>query len=161
MAYVFADEEQDSVAARLIHLFELPAQIFDIAVPEGSIKVKMRLLNDKENQEVSDMADRYGMASRLLVQRRHVLARSVSWIENIPIEMPESIKAAVKEEIGRAPTDVEQKLWVFEQCQPVLLIDLMKCYGEMAKAQETEINSIKKKYAEQSAEPQQEVKSSE
>lgn len=161
MAYAFAEGEQDSVAARLIQLFELPAQIFDIAVQEGSIKIKMRLLNDKENQEVSDMADRYGLASRLLIERRHILARAVLWIENVPVEMPESVRIATREEVGSVPTDVEQKLWVFEQCQPILLQDLMKCYDEMAQTQQSEIAAIKKKFAEQSAEPQQEVKSSE
>jgi len=160
-AYVFTDEEQDSVAARLINLFTLPAQIFEVPVPDGSIRVKIRLLNDKENQEVSDIADRYGVASRMLVERRHILARAVLWIENIPIEMPESIKVAVKEETRREPTDVEQKLWVFEQCQPVLVDEFIKCYDELVKAQRAEINEIKKKFAERPAEPQQGIESSE
>jgi len=161
MVYAFAEDEQDSVAARLIDLFTLPAQIFDIPVPEGSISIKMRLLNDKENQEVSDMADRFGLASRLLVERRYILSRAVLWIENVPVQMPESVRIAAKEGIGRDPTDIEQKLWVFEQCQPVLLQELMKHYDEMVLAQQSELGAIKKKFAEQSAEPPKEVKSSE
>ena len=160
MVYAFAEGEQDSVAARLVNLFTLPAQIFDIPVPGGSISIKMRLLNDKENQEISDMADRYGLASRLLVERRYILSRSILWIENVPVTMPESVRTAAKEEIGRDPTDIEQKLWVFEQCQPVLLQEFMRHYDEMVAEQQRELSEIKKKFEEQSAEPQQGVKSS-
>jgi len=161
MSYAFLPDEHDSVAARLIGLFSLPSQIFDIAVPGGSISVKMRLLNDKENQEVSDMSDRYGLASRLLVERREILSRSVQWIENIPIEMPESVKIAIRDQTGVAPSDIDQKLWVFAQCQPVLLQELMKCYDQMVEQQQREIVEIKKKFTEQSERPQQEIKSSE
>jgi len=161
MPMAFRPEEQDSVAARLGSLFTLPAQIFDLVVPDGSIKVKMRLLNDRENQDVSDVADRYGLASRMLVQRREVLARSVMWIEDVPVEMPESVKIAVAEQTGTDPTDVEQKLWVFSQCQPVLLAELMKFYEEMTIEQRRSMDEIKKKYAEQPEKPPPEIKSSE
>jgi len=161
MPLPFRSEEQDSVAARLGSLFTLPAQIFDLITPDGSIKVKMRLLNDKENQDVSDVADRYGLASRMLVSRREVLARSVMWIEDVPVAMPDSVKTAVIDQTGANPTDVEQKLWVFSQCQPVLLAELMKFYEEMAQEQRREMDEIKKKFAEQPEKPQQEVKSSE
>lgn len=161
MSYAFRPEEQDSVAARLSSLFTLPARIFDLVAPDGPIKIKMRLLSDKENQDVADVADRYGLASRMIVQRREVLSRSVMWIENIPIEMPDSVKIAIKDQTGIDPSDIEQKLWVFSQCQPVLLIDLMKFYDEMAQQQQREIDEIKKKFVEQPAKPQPEIKSSE
>lgn len=161
MSYAFQTEERDSIAARLSSLFTLPAQIFDLIAPDGPIKVKIRLLSDKENQEVADVADRYGLASRILVQRREVLSRAVMWIENIPIEMPESVKTAVREQTGNNPTEVEQKLWVFAQCQPVLLTDLMKFYDDMLQQQQREVDEIKKKFTEQPAKPQPEIRSSE
>lgn len=161
MLYTFRPEERDSVAARLSSLFTLPAQIFDIVTPDGSIKVKMRLLNDRENQDVADVADRYGLASRMLVQRREVLARSIMWIEDIPVEMPESVRIAIKDQTGLDPTEVEQKLWVFAQCQPILLADLMGFYDEMAIEQKRAMDEIKKKFAERPEKPQPEIKSSE
>ena len=75
--------------------------------------------------------------------------------------MPESVRVAVKEQTGHDPSEVDQKLWVFEQCQPVLLSDLMKSYDEMVQQQQREITVIKKKFAEQQARSQQEMKSSE
>lgn len=161
MSYAFRPEERDSVAARLNSLFTLPAQVFDLMAPDGPIKVKIRLLNDKENQDVADVADRYGLASRLIVQRREVLSRAVMWIENIPVEMPDSVKIAVKGQTGADPTEIEQKLWVFAQCQPVLLQELMQFYTEMTQQQLREMEEIKKKSAEQPAKPQPEIKSSE
>jgi len=159
--YAFRPEERDSVAARLSSLFTLPAQIFELMHPDGSIKVKMRLLNDRENQDVADVADRYGLASRMIVQRREVLARSVMWIEDIPVEMPESVQIAIKDQTGADPTEVEQKLWVFAQCQPILLADLMRFYDEMVDEQKRGMDEIKKKFAEQPEKPQPEIKSSE
>lgn len=161
MSYAFPSEERDSVAARLVGLFTLPAQVFDLITPDGPIKVKMRLLNDRENQDVADVADRYGLASRMIVERREILARSVQWIENFPIEMPEAIKTTVKEKTLTTPSDVDQKLWVLAQCQPVLLQDLMKFYDGMVQQQQREIEDIKKKYVEQPEKPQPEIKSSE
>lgn len=161
MPYAFRPEERDSVAARLSSLFTLPAQIFDLIAPDGPIKIKMRLLNDKENQDVADVADRYGLASRMLVQRREVLARSIMWIEDIPIEMPDSVKIAIKDQTGVDPTSIEQKLWVFAQCQPTLLAELMNFYDEMALEQKRAMDDIKKKYVEQPEKAQPEIKSSE
>lgn len=158
--YTFPATEQSSVAARLVALFTLPSKVFDVVAPDGPIKAKLRLLTDKENQEVSDVADRYGLASRMIVQRREILARSVLWIEGLPIEMPAVVKADIKERTGVEPTDVEQKLWVFEQCQPVLLVELFRCYDQMVEEQMREINEIKKKFAEQPEKTQPETTSS-
>ena len=158
--YTFPEAERGSVAARLAALFTAPAKIFEIIAPDGPIKVKLRLLTDKENQEVSEVADRWGVASRMIVQRREILARSVLWIESIPIEMPASIKTDIKERTGVEPTDVEQKLWVFEQCQPVLLVELFHCYDQMMEEQQREIGEIKKKFAEQQEKSRRETTSS-
>lgn len=153
MPYVFNEHEQDSIAARLAELYVLPARIFDIPVPDGpegqdvtSIKVKLRLLNDVENQQVARYSDRYGDTSRMLAERRVILAHATMWIEEVPIKMPDSMINSIRESTGSEPSDIDQKLWVFEHCQSDLLQMLIRCYDELRQDQYAQIDEIKKKY---------------
>jgi len=149
-SYVFPEHEQESIAARLSELYVLPARIFNIPVPDGedvaSIKVKLRLLNDVENQQVARYADRYGDTSRMIAERRVILAHAVMWVEDVPIKMPDSMINSIRERTGTEPTSIEQKLWVFEHCQSDLLQMLIRCYDELRQSQYVQIDEIKKKY---------------
>lgn len=148
----YTGEEQNSVAAKLIDLFTLPSKAFMITVPaeNGSteISVKIRLLNDKENQEVANIVDKYGNLAKILAQRKQILARAVESIEGTAIEMPAKLRQAYTESLGREPTPIEEKLWVFEACQSPILNELINCYDELQKEQRSRIEELKKKSAE-------------
>ncbi len=164
-SYTFNEHEQDSIAARLSELYVLPARIFDLPVPQGEdvdiIKIKLRLLNDIENQQVARYADRYGDTSRMLAERRVILAYSVMWIEDVPIKMPDSMINSIRERTGTEPSDVDQKLWVFEHCQSDLLQMFIRCYDELRQEQYVQIDDIKKKYERAPVKSQPETPSSE
>ena len=151
MRYVFLEGEQDSIAARLMELYTLPAQIFKIPVPEGHINVKMRLLSDQENLDVAKSADSSGPLSRIIIQRKQILARAIQGIEDGFIEMPASLKQDIRDRTGREVTDIEEKVWVLERCQPAILQALMECYEEMINDQASQVAELKKKFEESQA----------
>jgi|YelNatPaOPRAMG01_1025707.scaffolds.fasta_scaffold69382_3 hypothetical protein len=159
----YSEEEQNSVGARLIDLYVLPSRVFKITVPSAvggttEISVKMRLLCDKENQEVASITDNFGPLSRILAHRKHILARAVESIEGVPIEMPSKLKQRYRETMGRDPTPVEEKLWVFDACQSPILEQLIECYDELRKEQQRYIEDLKKKSQEPSVDQFQEMK---
>jgi len=156
----YGAEERGSIGARLIQLFTLPSRVFDIPVfgdPPKTIKAKIRLLSDKENLEVAEIADRYSFSAKILAERIFILARAVEWIEELPIEMPKAIKEDIKSRMGREPTPVEEKSWVFEQCQPVLLQEFLNCYIDLQDEQRKQLEELKKTYYESQTPSQQET----
>ena len=160
----YTSEEQESgIGARLMNLFSLPSRTFELPVETDdgdidTIQVKMRLLNDRENQEVTEIADKYGLASRMINERRGILARCIISIEKLPIEMPSSMVQAITEQTGRPPTEVVQRLWVLEQCQGVLLNNLISFYDQLAEEQLNEVATVKKKFEQLSVNSQPETK---
>jgi len=161
MAFVWPDTERDTVTARLTQLFTLPARVFEVPVGEGQvIRVKLRLLNDRENLEVADMVDRYGMIGKSIVERRQILARAVLWLEDQPLRMSTSVKQSFMDRNDRSPTEVEEKLWVFEMCQPVVLDALFEKYDELMREQLRLVSELKKNYVDGLEGTQPEMKSS-
>lgn len=159
MSFFWADDERNSVSARLTQLFMLPAKVFEIPVGEGqTIRVKLRLLNDKETLEVADIIDRYGLLGKTIMERRHILARSLVWIEDQKLEMPVSVQKEFKDRSERAPTEIEQKLWILELCQGVVLDAFFEHYDELAQEQKILIAELKKNYAQSSEGMQPETK---
>ena len=152
MRYTFSEGDRDSISARLAELYTIPARIFQVPVPDGFINVKIRLLSDQENLDVAKLADNYGPIARIIVQRRHILARAVIAIEGDFIEMPSELKQSVSDRTGRDPTDIDQKLWALEQCQSVLVHALMDCYEELLQEQTLQITELKKKFVESQVE---------
>jgi len=152
MRYVFTGEDQDSIAARLTELYTLPSRIFKVPVPDGEIAVKIRLLTDQEQFEVAKAADIYGPLARVIMQRRHILARAVEVIEGGFIDMPKILKQDMLDRTGKEPSRVEEQLWVLERCQGVTLQVLIDCYEELRQEQQNEIAELKKKSVESRAE---------
>lgn len=147
MSFVWPDDERDSVSAKLTQLFILPARVVEIPVGEGQvIKAKLRLLNDKETLEVADFIDRYGFLGKSIMERRHILARSLLWIEDQPLTMPSSVRQEFRDRSDRQPTEIEEKLWVLEQCQPVVLDAIFMHYDELAREQKVSVAELKKNY---------------
>ena len=147
-------EEHDSVSAKLIDLFVLPSTIVKIPVAEGmDLIVKMRLLNDKENMEVATAVDQCGTFGRLIMQRRHILARAIESIEGAVLEMPAVLKQEYESRIGRKPTPIEEKLWVLELCQSMVLNELATKYEEFNLEQRKMIDDLKKKSVQLSVDP--------
>jgi len=145
--FTWPDAERDSVSARLSQLYVLPARVYEIPVGEGqTVRVKLRLLNDKETLEVADIIDRYGVLGNVIMQRRHILARALLWIEDQPITMPTNVKQEFKDRNGRDPTELEEKLWVFELCQPVVLDSIFEKWDELAREQKVSVAELKKNY---------------
>jgi hypothetical protein len=147
---IYSDEEKDSVGAQLMALYAIPSRVFDLPVQMAdgsvsSIKVKLRLLNDKENEDVSEIADRYGPLSRVINERRAILARAIEWIENTPIQMPRALIQLMKDR-GAEPTQVEQTLWVLEQSQSPMLDELIVFYDQLLDEQKVHVSDIKKKF---------------
>ncbi len=160
MDIMWPETERDSVSARLTQLFILPARVFEVPVGEGQIiKVKLRLLHDQETFEVADIVDRYGMLGQSITERRHILARSILWIEDQVLEMPSNVKREFRDRSDRAPTELEEKLWVLALCQPVVLDLLFKCYDELAKEQKILVAGLKKNYEVSSTETSPTTKS--
>ena len=147
--FFYDASERGSIGAKLIQLYTLPSQVFDIPVePTRSIKVKIRLLNDQENLEVAELADRYSFSAKILAERIFILARAVEWIEDLPLNMPNSVKEDIRSRLGRIPTEVEEKTWVFERCQPILLQEFLNCYIELQEQQRNLLSELKKTYTE-------------
>jgi hypothetical protein len=161
MSFVWSDTERDSVSAKLQQLFTLPARVFEVPVEEGrAIRVKLRLLNDKETLEVADIVDRYGFLGKAITERRNILARSIVWIEDQPLTMSSSVRQEFRDRNDRPPTEIEEKLWVLELCQPTILDAFFECYDALAREQKILIAELKKNYAKRQEEMQQETKSS-
>ena len=161
----YAESEQGSVGAQLQSLYTIPSRVFDLPVSmDGtvtSVKVKMRLLTDRENEEVAEIADRYGTSSRMLMERRAILARSIEWIENNPVKMPEVLIDAIESRVGSPPSDVEQAFWVLQQSQSAVLQTLIDFYTELQTEQRVAVDEIKKKFVQLTVESQIETPSSE
>lgn len=144
---LWADTERDSVSARLTQLFMLPAKVYEIPVGEGQvIRVKLRLMNDQESFEVADIVDRYGLLGQAVMERRHILARSILWLEDQPLEMPVGVKQEFRDRSDRPPTEIEEKLWVLELCQSVVLDAIFAQYSELAREQKVLVSALKKNY---------------
>lgn len=144
-SHLWSETERDSVSARLTQLFILPARVYEIPVGEGQIiKVKLRLMNDQESFEVADIVDRYGLLGQAIMERRHILARAILWLEDQPLEMPVSVKQEFRDRNDRPPTEMEEKLWVIELCQPVVLDLIFAQYSELAREQKVLVAGLKK-----------------
>ena len=159
MRYIFSEEDHDSIASRLIELYTIPSRVFQVPVPNGSINVKLRLLSDQENLDVAKLADNYGPLARMIAQRKHILARAIMAIEDGLIEMPIELKQEYKDRFNREPTEIEQKSWTLDQCQPILINTLMECYEELLQEQTLQITELKKKFAESHVETSPEMMS--
>jgi len=161
VAYIFPEHERGSIAAKLSQLFTLPAKTFDIPVEPGrTIKIQLHLLNDQENLEVANMVDKYGPLARIIIERREILARAIDWIEGEPIRMPEAVRQDYNDRLSRPPTQTEEKLWVFEMCQPVILDALLLGYDELATEQRVLVSELKKNFEGKLDETSPEMKSS-
>ena len=152
-------EEQGSVAAKLIDLFTVPSATVTIPVAEGmDLFIKLRMLNDKENMEVATAVDQCGSFGKLLMQRRQILARAIEFIEGAVIEMPSALRQEYIERVGRKPTPVEEKLWVLELCQSVVVSEIFEKYEEFNQAQRRMVDDLKKKSAQRLVDQSQEMK---
>ena len=155
-----SSELESGIGGRLMDLFTLPTRAFELPVEteDGNsigLEVKIRLLNDKENLEVSEISDRFGVATTAISQRRAILARAIVSIERLPLEMPAVLVQDLTERLGRSPTEVEQRFWVLEQCQGVLLQQLITFYYELQDEQINAVNEIKKKFEQRTVVSQQ------
>ena len=152
-------EEHDTVSAKLIDLFVLPSIIVKIPVAEGmDLIIKMRLLNDKENMEVANAVDQAGTFGRMILQRRHILARAIESIEGAILEMPVVLKQEYESRIGRKPTPIEEKLWVLELCQSAVLMELASQYESLVQQQRDMIDNLKKKSVQPLVDPLPEMR---
>lgn len=143
--------ERDSISVRMMELFSMPAIVAEVPVGDTKIiTVEMRLLDDLEMEDAMKHAARYVGAAHTLVIRRAVLSRAVQRIDNESLVMPESFCTTFKAETGRAPTDLEQRYWVFSHCQSVVLQMLMDKYNELLDEQSRQVLELKKKLEEQS-----------
>lgn len=152
-------EQEESVGWKLIQLFTLPSTIVELPVAEHgeeirTIRVKMRLLSDKEMLEVQQLADRYGFVSRTIISRREILARAIEWVEEKPLEMPKELKSQLKAS-GARVTELDEKRWVLEHMQPIVLQLLQEEYDKLLEQQAAAVAEIKKKFDEQQGISQQ------